>query len=80
VNGRFQGFPGLGRVHNPGGISFTTNIVDLRENNGSISGKGFDTIESANSATTVSGNFPRWSINGDLGYHRDPRQIHWQTF
>ncbi len=75
-----QGFPGLGRFHNPGGISFTTNIVDMRENNGSISGKGFDTIESANTATTVSGDFPRWSINGDLGYHRDAWQAHWQTF
>jgi hypothetical protein len=32
-----QGLPGLGRFHNPGGISFTTNVVDMRENNASIS-------------------------------------------
>jgi iron complex outermembrane receptor protein len=75
-----EAFPLFNRLHNPGGISFTTNVVDMRENNASISGKGFDTIESANTATTTNGVLPRWSINADLGYHRDPWQVHWQTF
>jgi iron complex outermembrane recepter protein len=72
--------PWFNRLRNPGGISFTTNVVDMRENNYSISGKGFDVIETANTATTTSGVLPRWAINADLGYHRDPWQFHWQTF
>ncbi|MFZ0550669.1 MAG: TonB-dependent receptor, partial [Steroidobacteraceae bacterium] len=75
-----EGFPGLSRFHDPGHVSFTANIVDMRENNNSVSGRGFDTIESANTATSENGLFPRWSMNADLGYHRAPWQFHWQTF
>jgi iron complex outermembrane recepter protein len=72
--------PWLRRWHNPGHVSFTANIIDMRENNNSYSGRGFDVIESADTATTTNGNLPRWSINGDIGWHRDPWQFHWQTF
>ncbi|MDA8348180.1 MAG: TonB-dependent receptor [Pseudomonadota bacterium] len=69
-----KSLPLLDRFADPGRMSFAVNAADMRENNSSVSGKGFDVIESANTI-----GLPRWSFQATLGYHRGPLRAYWQT-
>ena len=69
-----RGLPLLDHFADPGRMSFAVNAADMRENNNSVSGLGFDVIESANTI-----NLPRWAFQATLGYHRGPLRVYWQT-
>ena len=69
-----KSLPLLNRFADPGRISLAVNAADMRENNSSVSGKGFDVIESADTI-----GLPRWSFQATLGYHRGPFRAYWQT-
>ncbi|MGC8519845.1 MAG: TonB-dependent receptor domain-containing protein [Steroidobacteraceae bacterium] len=69
-----RSLPLLDRFSDPGRMSLAVNAADMRENNNSVSGKGFDLIESADTI-----GFPRWSFQATLGYHRGPFRAFWQT-
>lgn len=71
---RLGALPWLGRFDDPGTIDVDADVLDMRENNSSVSGKGFDVIESAGTIGV-----PRWSFVSDIGYGWRGWSFHWLT-
>lgn len=71
---RIADLPWLARLRVPGAIEVDADAIDMRENNSSVSGSGFDVIEYAGTIGV-----PRWSFVSDLGYRWRRWSVRWQT-
>ncbi len=75
---RYEGdlarLPWLERFADPGTIDIEADVLDMRENDASVSGKGFDLIEYAGTIGV-----PRWSFVSDIGYGWRGWSLHWLT-
>lgn len=71
---RLARLPWLGRFNAPGALDIEADVLDMRENNSSVSGSGFDVTEFAGTIGV-----PRWSFVSDVGYGWRRWSIHWLT-
>ena len=71
---RLGRLPWLERFNAPGTLDIDADVLDMRENNSSVSGSGFDVIEFAGTIGV-----PRWSFVSDIGYGWRRWSIRWLT-